>query len=461
VFSLPKDSRQQRFLIAIVLLFLVSLLHGYLNEPSNADISSETAVPASTNEADKTEPEAVVLHPEESNPLFCMDAVFGGMRMIDRLISFRIDSYEEPEPLPAYVSEEAETVVERINGRGAGKIIFPFLSDAHCGYYTDPENAAVALAGQLMNEIGKQVDYSFIAHGGDMSTGAWNTTREHTFSHVETYADLLMFHNESVPLVWAVGNHDDAPYRQTSDRVTQEQTHSLVGVRNVQSGVQNPESCNYGYLDLDDRMLRVIVLDTDDKRSLGSEEVGAGEPGPEYLNAHNIGPGQLRWLAEVALDFSEKENPAEWSIVVISHVALDESGRVTDVDSGAIFEHSTVHAAKILSAYQNGGRYRVKHNGEVISCDFSAEESRAEIICAVHGHEHRFCDEMVSGILSIGCPNIMNGRERKSDDGIIYEKTSGSAEGTSFCILTIDRENRRIYVDAVGAGYDRVFSYGT
>lgn len=458
---MPKDEKpnHRSLFIAIVLLLLVSLLHGYLNEPSDADIVPETTVPSSQNEADTVSAEEAFPQPEELNPPVCMDAVLGGVRLTDRITSSHADSYEEPEPLPAYVSEEAETVVERINSHGDGKIIFPFLSDAHCGYYTDPENAAAALAGQLMNEIGKQVDYSFIAHGGDMSTGAWNTTRELTFSHVEAYADLLRFYNESVPLVWAVGNHDDAPYRQTSDRVTQEQTHSLVGIRNVQSGVLNPESCNYGYLDLDDIRLRVIVLDTDDKRSLGSVEVGAGEPGPEYLNAHNIGPEQLRWLADVALDFSEKENPEEWSVVVISHVALDESGRVTDVDSGERFEHSTVHAAKILSAYQSGSQYWANHNGEVISCDFSAEESRAEIICAVHGHEHRFCDEMVSGILSIGCPNIMNGRERKSDDGKIYEKIADSAEGTSFCILTIDRENRRIYVDAVGAGYDREFSY--
>ena len=55
----------------------------------------------------------------------------------------------------------------------------------------------------------------------------------------------------------------------------------------------------------------------------------------------------------------------------------------------------------------------------------------------------------------------MNGRERASDDGNTYTKTAGTADGTSFCILTIDRENCTIYADCVGAGYDREFTYTT
>ena len=55
----------------------------------------------------------------------------------------------------------------------------------------------------------------------------------------------------------------------------------------------------------------------------------------------------------------------------------------------------------------------------------------------------------------------MNGRERVSDDGNTYAKTAGTADGTSFCIITIDRENCMIYADCVGVGYDREFEYTT
>lgn len=228
------------------------------------------------------------------------------------------------------------------------------------------------------------------------------------------------------------------------------------------SGAVCPNGCNYGYLDLENRKLRVIYLDTDDKRSWGTVAVGAGETAPDYLNAHNVGGAQLQWLAGTALNFTGKTNPAEWSIVVVSHVVLNISGTITDAVSGTVYAHSTENATKILNAYRTGKSGSITHNGVTVNYDFSAVGSKATVICAVHGHNHKFGSEtLTGGILSIGCPNVMNGRERASDDGNTYTKTAGTADGTSFCILSIDRENCVIYADCVGAGYDREFTYTT
>ena len=51
----------------------------------------------------------------------------------------------------------------------------------------------------------------------------------------------------------------------------------------------------------------------------------------------------------------------------------------------------------------------------------------------------------------------MNGRERQSDDGNTYTKSTGTAEGTSFCIITVDRKNGMVYADCAGVGPDREF----
>lgn len=365
--------------------------------------------------------------------------------------------------IPEYVRTEAETVARIVNQHQSNdSIVFPFLSDAHCGYYTDTGNAATTLAGQLLNQIGKRVPYDFIVNGGDYSTGAWNTTKLNSFEQIEDYTELTSEADKGVLSIWCAGNHDDAPYQATAGRVTQKELFGLVGRKNRMSGAVCPNGCNYGYIDLENRKLRVIYLDTDDKRSWGTVAVGAGETAPAYLNAHNVSGAQLQWLANTGLDFTDKENPAEWSIVVVSHVVLNIIGTITDAVSGTVYAHNTENATKILNAYRTGKSGSITHNGVTVNYDFSAVGSKATVICAVHGHNHKFGTEtLTGGILSIGCPNVMNGRERASDDGNTYTKTAGTADGTSFCILTIDRENCVIYADCVGAGYDREFTYTT
>lgn len=365
------------------------------------------------------------------------------------------------ESVPDYVRTEAESVARTVNlHQSSDSIVFPFLADAHCGYYTDTENAAATLAGQLLALIGRRVPYDFVVNGGDMANGAWDTTKDLTFTQYEDYTELTAEGQRGIPAVWVPGNHDDAPYIATDNRVNQKELFALVGRKSRIGGAACPNGCNYGYLDLENRKLRVICLDTDDKRSWGTVAVGNGEEAPAYLNAHNLSGAQLQWLASTALDFSGKENPAQWAVVVVSHVALNVSGTITDAVSAEAYAYSTENAAVILGAYKDGSSGSISHNDVTVSYDFTSDQSRASVLCAVHGHNHKFCSEtLTGGILSIGCPNVMNGRERASDDGNTYSKTADTAQGTSFCILTIDRETKMIYADCAGAGYDRAFSY--
>lgn len=378
-------------------------------------------------------------------------------------ITISVSSDSGSETVPDYVTTEAETVARLVNQHQSNdSIIIPFLTDAHCGYYQDTENAATKLAGQLLDQIGQRVPFDIIINGGDMANGAWDTTRDLSYEQIEDYTQLMSAAQKGVPSVWAAGNHDDAPYMATADRVTQTQMFALIGRKNRLSNAVCPNGCNYGYIDLENRHLRVIYLDTDDKRSWGTVQVGSGETGPDYLNAHNLSAAQLSFLANTALDFSDKEDPAEWDIVVASHVALNVTGSITDAVSGTAYDHSTANAATILAAYGSGSSGSITHNGVTVAYDYSALEARASVICCVHGHNHKFSSEtLAGGILSIGCPNVMNGRERASDDGNTYTKTADTADGTSFCIITIDRENQLIYADCVGAGYDREFEYTT
>ena len=366
----------------------------------------------------------------------------------------------DAENVPDYVRAAAESVARTVNLRQSdNSFSLAFISDGHCGYYTDTGNKAVAQAGQALQVINRRTLLDCIVHGGDLSTGAWNTTRDSAFTDIENYTELVADASANTPVVWCPGNHDDAPYQASEERVTQTQMYSLFGRKNLRSNAICNQGCNYGYIDFENRKMRVIYLDTDDKRSRGTVTVGSGQTAPEYMNAHNIGWQQLMWLAETALNLTEKAEPELWGIIVVSHVALNVSGTATDAVSLASYTYSTANAGIILGAYRKGQSGSITHEGNTITYDYSTLTDRAEIYCFIHGHNHAYLETYIEGILSVGCPNAMNGRERESSDGNTYSKTDGTAEGTAFCVITVDRKNDTIFADHYGAGFDRQWEF--
>jgi hypothetical protein len=360
--------------------------------------------------------------------------------------------------IPEYVQTAAKAVARIVNGRqNETSTVFAFLADGHCGWGSDATHEAVKQSAQAVETINNRCPLDFVAHGGDLSVGGSYSTIDSTFTDIEDYTEIMASVSAATPSLWMVGNHDDAPYQATANRLTQAQTFALIGRKNLRSGAVFNGGCNYGYLDMNSRKVRVIYLDTHDKRTWGTVRVTEG--GVPFMDANNISGEQLQWLVDTALDFSSKENPEEWAVVVLSHAALNSTGTITDAVSGANHAYSTTNAATILAAYCDGGSGSITHNGVTVNYNFSALTEKAEICCAVHGHNHMYSDETINGIVSIGCPNVMNGRERQSADGNTYTKTAGTAQGTSFCVITVDRQNRKIYADHYGAGYDRAFSY--
>ena len=51
------------------------------------------------------------------------------------------------------------------------------------------------------------------------------------------------------------------------------------------------------------------------------------------------------------------------------------------------------------------------------------------------------------------------GEYDKNGKPIYYRKTADTENGTSFCVVTINRKKRKIYFHTFGAGIDRVISY--
>lgn len=358
---------------------------------------------------------------------------------------------------PDYVLTAADALAKKVvNHIGSDNIVFATMTDAHLGYYTDTENAAGKQAGQALKRLNERCALDFVAHLGDYTTGAYNTTVE---SAMRDMADYQLLIGSKFPgrQAWCAGNHDDAPYQATANRMSQTQVYAAVSRKNLASNGYVPGNTAYGYMDFPALRLRLIYLDTHDRRSWGSAQVGVGE-NCTFRDVENISAAQLRYLAEQALDFSGVADPSKWSILVFSHAALNSVGTYTDPD-GTSHPCNTSNAAAILKAYATKKSGSITHGGVAVNYNFTAV-TPAGIIGCIHGHEHRYANETVGGaFLSICCPNVMNGRERVSANGNTYTKTAGTANGTSFCVFSINRADKKIYVDHYGPGIDRIFDY--
>ncbi len=369
----------------------------------------------------------------------------------------KIDVAAQPEPdpdEPTYVTEAADDLASRIQNHLSGSsqyLRLAFPTDLHCGYYEDPENVSATHAGQALKRIRPHLDA--VIGGGDYTTGGPPTTAENAAEDITTGLTLLDMNGmaeDGFPYFFVLGNHDDAPYRATEDRVNEETMNVMFALAHLRNGFTMADSPMYGYRDFEEAKIRVICLNTRD--TLGWESEDGGN---EYVNVMHVGADQLKWLVGTALDMSGKSDASEWGIVVCSHEALD-------LPDSPYKDHTynTANVITILTAYRQGESGSVTSDGESVPYDFTSSP-RSQVICCIHGHNHAYLeDELGTGkILSIGCPNVMNGCERESDDGKTYAKTADSAEDTSFCVISIDRTNEKIYADHYGAGYDREWDY--
>lgn len=369
------------------------------------------------------------------------------------------------EGIPDYVKNSAKALSHKISARQNGDTFcFAFLSDAHIGEGNTQADlksyVSAHHAGQALSLINKYCKLDFVAHGGDYTKGSRREGKEITLREFDDYRNIIGSATPGTPNLFAVGNHDDLPYRKTEERFTQSEVFGAIGRMNYQQGYVCPAGCNYGYLDLDSQKVRVIVVDSHDRRSFGSTDE-TQTTGNAFLNLNNVGAGQLNFIATKALDLSSKSDQSEWTIVAFSHIVLGNDGSTyTDPDNGVVHNLNTTNVPALFDAYNKKGTGSITHENETITYDFS--QASARVACVVCGDQHNYHDRILAGsILSIGCPNVLDGREALYADGTpkpgSYPKTPGTAEGTSFCVITVDAGTSKIYADHYGAGYDRAW----
>ena len=318
------------------------------------------------------------------------------------------DTESVVDSIPEYTRKEAERVAKMVQSRqNANTITFLACSDIH---YYSPNNAtpnvnaekmeeAVVSMGLAMELIREQVDIDFAVMFGDM-TWDYGETKDEQLEEMRFVNNCLYNGFQGIPQFRMEGNHDDA--YEAGNALTAAEIFENIGAWN-DGAVYGDKTSGYCYRDFENVKLRVVCLNS------------SQYSGSSFL----MDSAQVEWL-KAALDLSNKG--ADWRSIILSHHPLDW-GKAGGGDPTEVINSAT------------------------------------GLIASFHGHIHNFLTGTVTNtkLPRISIPNAGYSRENQYDEA--YGKTPGTAENTSFCVVTIDLAEEKIYADHYGAGYDRVISY--
>ena len=378
---------------------------------------------------------------------------------------------------------EAERVSAAVNAvSGKNSFTFVAMSDMHVdnvytGYNQIPTKKSCEFAAKSLSILERMIDVEALAMLGDYTASTREYTAEHVLKDFE-YVTECFSNIGDYPVAWIRGNHEINYYSDADRPMTNAEIYEYIesNSRGLTVDPLNPTG-GYGYIDFSEDKIRMIYLNTSDV--YGEYTFTEGEDAP----AIGVSSRQLEWLASVALDFSDKADASEWGIILNSHTPLN-------------YNDDTIRVLVILEAYRDGSygtlSYVNSNRYYRVEYDFYGI-GRAEIICSIHGHSHNFKSEMISSSSAVSpwlwricMPNMSAGRENEAatsggkfglkwgdfdenGEPVYYTKCHwdddlgtyvyDEEDATSYCVITVDRDSRKIYAHYVGTGRDREFCY--
>jgi hypothetical protein len=303
---------------------------------------------------------------------------------------------------------------------------FIFVADTHAQDVSNKIMCSVA-------EMSKYVPCSYIAHGGDIIDG--KTDKEQELLILST---LVRNGNEAkCPTYYIKGNHDYNRRIEDGNIVEAEViSNAEIASRTncfIKSGVKGNIEKMYFFVDDATSKVRSIFLNV-----FLTPELSA--------NTQRMGQEQFEWLINEALDFSDKEDKAEWGVIAFAHQLPKNEG---------LYE--------ILKAFQVGGReeYSVTEGDETfnISADFTAQGTM-EIISMFVGDIHFDSTSRITANKPYPCIYILNASLANdyantslgSNNALKPpDKVANTENETAFDIVTIDRKNKLLYMTRYGA----------
>jgi hypothetical protein len=346
--------------------------------------------------------------------------------------------------VPVAVQNAASDLVDKAMSREDGRFIrFLISSDAHQkndhALITKGTKELAQAHGEILNLIG--VD--FVANLGDIAWGSPTADNATVLEEAKTFNRFMLNNIRGEAQIWTEGNHE-------TDMLTVSQIQGLIYSHNKEL-IQDTSHWveGYGYIDFENQKVRVICLNTN--QATGNDSSGVSD-------------AQLKWFAEIALNM---EGKTDWNVITLGHHPISYNNQTL-----------VNNCARTIEAFMNGSNFSFTTNGGTsLAIDYSTRSCR--YVGHFHGHAHAFSvvkmqkynngEYVELPAWEICIPNacyernnqyLNNGTytERYSTP-TTYAKSDEDGKRTSFNLVTVCLDKRRIYADNFGAGIDREISY--
>lgn len=251
------------------------------------------------------------------------------------------------------------------------------------------------------------------------------------------------------PVYNAMGNHDVNPVNGSNisdgtNMIRLNEFYSLAQERTTKGMLAG--KC-YGYFDIDNAKIRVIILNTSDIYDANGTPLISG-----YNTA--IQSDQFEWFCDSALDLTDKKDASEWAVITMAHDKLDM------LTNGAIGE--------VLNAFASGSTASINTSYTVNDHTFNfvknvdyTNQGAVEYIGHFCGHTH---DDNISAFATnfkqvetacaIGLAHYIENGTRKD-----YTRTPDTVQEQLFDTICINRKTKTVDLKRFGVGSDRTFTY--
>jgi predicted MPP superfamily phosphohydrolase len=333
---------------------------------------------------------------------------------------------------PYYYNGEMKATVDTLCSKESyGAVKFALISDLHDNDKTHL-NETIEKQVMAIRDIAKKNGLHFVICGGDLTDGNETLTKGEVLEKMT--AQVRMFKEIGVPVLFLRGNHDDNSYAsyEVENVISRQEFYARCmapfGGKIIQDG-----KCYY-YQDFDEVNTRVICLDYIDYPWIvddGSIVYGAG--------GSNIWRGysdeQIAWLLGTALNCNKR-------IIVTGHYTTHPN-IMTNYEKGKDTNYTIVKQA--LEAYNARGSVTFGGN------TYSFAEKTGKVLIQATAHSHSFGAFKDNGIVwastgsaSAEVTNRTNGYDNIPPYETMLSRTYGDITEAHFNVFSCDDSNVHI-----------------
>lgn len=315
--------------------------------------------------------------------------------------------------IPSFVTTEAKITFNRVcQYANVGSYMLGFITDVHSGNNTRYNQV------YYLNEVNKIFGFDVLINNGDIGLDVGETTE----GARELMYNIKKGMNCTSPWILNKGNHERLVSQnelgQIFNRPSKSQFHNIIFGDNT--GL-------YGYLDNQDKKVRMIYLNTSDTDD----------------NSHiAVSEAQINWLVNTLAS-----TPNGYNNIIVSHVCLYPTGSETYSDAPCI-----VVLKNIILDYANKRSGSGQEYGYNISWDFTS--ANGKVVCCLAGHSH-FNKAMkydgVNFIVRSGYPGFT---PEDLPDGATNDNFNANTQCNFDVLVVLDNSNAKIFRIGVG-GADR------